>query len=76
MDQVNRPDHHYVIKMVTEENYFANVFLTDNKGQGPDARRLVCRSDRIDGGRVPKKSRWSRRWQEIEGIEIYCTCSI
>ena len=51
MDQVNSPDHHYMIKMVPEENYSARVYWTDNKGQGPEARRLVYRSNRRDGGR-------------------------
>ena len=44
-----------MIKMVTEENYSARVYWTDNKGQGPEARRLVYRSNRRDGGRALKK---------------------
>lgn len=73
MDQVNRLDHHHVIKMVPEENYFARVYLTDNKGYGPEARRSVCRSDRIDGGRTLEKEQMEQRMARCGGTEICCT---
>lgn len=38
-----------MIKMVPEENYSARVYWTHNKGQGPEVRRLVYRSNRRDG---------------------------
>ena len=50
-----------MIKTVPEENYFACVCLTDNKGQGPEARTLVCKSDRIDGGRALEKERMEQK---------------
>lgn len=58
--------------MVPEENYFARVRLTDNKGQGPEARRSVCRSDRIDGGGAREKEQMEQRVAGSGGAEVSC----
>ena len=55
-----------MIKMVPEENYSARVYWTDNKGQGPEARRLVYRSNRRDGGRALKKEHRSPAAPDME----------
>ena len=62
-----------MIKMMPEENYSARVYGTDNKGQGPEARRLVYRSNRRDGGRALKKEQMKQKMTKSGRFEIFCT---